>query len=78
MTREKLAEVTGGEETPAWATALQRNCKLWLQDEACRSPGIAWNLSGEVPGHVTLRITQRKPIWLIPLSIIWGWRAAGR
>jgi hypothetical protein len=24
------------------------------------------------------RVTQRKPMWLIPVSIIWGRRAAGR
>ena len=25
-----------------------------------------------------LRTTQRNPMWLIPVSIICGWRAAGR
>ena len=29
-------------------------------------------------GSVSTRRMQRNPMWLMPLSIIWAWRAAGR
>jgi hypothetical protein len=56
----------------AGGLAVDRGVKLRsslpaMAEVSCSAPGYGWG-----------RITQRKPMWLIPVSTICGRRAAGR
>ena len=70
---------TSGTVSPPWSTPARAGiarAEPWI----CRVPihGQATGGLDDPSDSADPRAMQRKPIWLIALSIICGWRAAGR